>query len=166
VDAARRRGRGRRPPGRPASPRAGASGRTWRGSRGARPGPRTASASGPPGVPAATAPQEPGASGPCSRRPAPDRAALHRAPRHPSVSHSHLRTDSTMATLRRTSKPKRKGKDKSEEADALPPELRPADDIPTILTPAGSFDIDDPDLPDWVADEALASGGYPYRDRL
>jgi polyphosphate kinase 2 len=28
------------------------------------------------------------------------------------------------------------------------------------------FDIDDPKLPDWVGDEALASGGYPYDKKL
>ncbi|MGF9693490.1 polyphosphate kinase 2 [Rhizobium sp. 0TCS1.26] len=28
------------------------------------------------------------------------------------------------------------------------------------------FDIDDPKLPDWVEDEALASGGYPYDKKL
>lgn len=28
------------------------------------------------------------------------------------------------------------------------------------------FDIDDPKLPDWVADEAFRSGDYPYEDKL
>ncbi|AYC99495.1 polyphosphate kinase 2 [Neorhizobium sp. NCHU2750] len=28
------------------------------------------------------------------------------------------------------------------------------------------FDIDNPTLPDWVEDNALASGGYPYEDKL
>lgn len=29
-----------------------------------------------------------------------------------------------------------------------------------------SFDIDKPDLPDWIADKAMGSGGYPYADRM
>ncbi len=29
-----------------------------------------------------------------------------------------------------------------------------------------SFDIDDPDLPDWVADNELSAGGYPYDRRM
>ena len=29
-----------------------------------------------------------------------------------------------------------------------------------------SFDIDDPKLPDWIKDDALASGGYPYSEKL
>jgi polyphosphate kinase 2 len=28
------------------------------------------------------------------------------------------------------------------------------------------FDIDDPDLPDWITDKALASGGFPYDKKL
>ena len=28
------------------------------------------------------------------------------------------------------------------------------------------FDVDDPVLPDWIDDEALASGGYPYKKKL
>lgn len=28
------------------------------------------------------------------------------------------------------------------------------------------FDIEDPELPDWIEDEALASGGYPYDDDM
>lgn len=31
---------------------------------------------------------------------------------------------------------------------------------------AGKFDIDDPDLPDWIDDHAMTSGGYPYPDKL
>ncbi|MCO6187224.1 polyphosphate kinase 2 [Rhizobium sp. L1K21] len=29
-----------------------------------------------------------------------------------------------------------------------------------------TFDVDDPDLPDWVEEEALASGNFPYRKKL
>ncbi len=29
-----------------------------------------------------------------------------------------------------------------------------------------TFNIDDPKLPDWIEDGALASGGYPYRDKM
>jgi polyphosphate kinase 2 len=33
-------------------------------------------------------------------------------------------------------------------------------------TPIASFDIDDPELPMWVEEGALASGGFPYEKRL
>jgi hypothetical protein len=29
-----------------------------------------------------------------------------------------------------------------------------------------AFDLDDPELPEWVEDGALTSGGYPYDKRL
>ena len=29
-----------------------------------------------------------------------------------------------------------------------------------------TFNIDNPQLPDWVEQNALASGGYPYKDKL
>ena len=40
---------------------------------------------------------------------------------------------------------------------------------PIELTLGGrkrTFDIDEPDLPDWIDDRALTSGGYPYEEKL
>ena len=40
---------------------------------------------------------------------------------------------------------------------------------PIRLTIAGkkrTFDIDDPELPDWVSDNELSAGGYPYAERM
>ena len=28
------------------------------------------------------------------------------------------------------------------------------------------FDIGDPDLPDWISDNVMTAGGYPYDDKL
>ena len=48
----------------------------------------------------------------------------------------------------------------------MPSELVPGVDAAPILTPHGRFDLDDPVLPDWVEQRALASGGYPYPDEM
>jgi len=51
----------------------------------------------------------------------------------------------------------------------VPPPAADAGPQPIRLRIAGkdrSFDIDDPKLPDWVDDKALASGGYPYEKKL
>ncbi|MGN6470616.1 MAG: polyphosphate kinase 2 [Rhizobiaceae bacterium] len=45
----------------------------------------------------------------------------------------------------------------------------PPDTKPLRLTVDGKereFDIDDPDLPDWIAKRAMKSGGYPYPKKL
>ena len=61
-----------------------------------------------------------------------------------------------------------KSKDDSARApaSALPPVLEPKVDAAPIRLERGSFDLDDPKLPDWVEARALASGGYPYDDTL
>lgn len=50
------------------------------------------------------------------------------------------------------------------------PHDRVPEDIPAIrLSIAGKkrrFDIDEPDLPDWIAARAMQSGGYPYDKKL
>ena len=48
----------------------------------------------------------------------------------------------------------------------LPPSIRPDADAPVIQTKYGSFDLDDPVLPDWVAENALTGEDFPYQDRL
>lgn len=51
-------------------------------------------------------------------------------------------------------------------APPLPAAIAPTFDAPTVETAFGPFDLDDPTLPQWVDDEALASGGYPYDEQL
>ena len=55
-----------------------------------------------------------------------------------------------------------KARRKRREAKPLPPSIAPTEDAPRIETKFGSFDIDDPILPEWVEREALSSDGYPY----
>jgi polyphosphate kinase 2 len=50
--------------------------------------------------------------------------------------------------------------------DGVPPEIAPEEDFPPIRTDQGVFDLDDPVLPDWIADRALRSGGYPYSRQM
>jgi polyphosphate kinase 2 len=61
-------------------------------------------------------------------------------------------------------KPSKNGK--AEAAPPLPKQLEPTVDAAPIETKLGSFDLDDPVLPAWVADAALESGGYPYDKTL
>jgi polyphosphate kinase 2 len=55
-----------------------------------------------------------------------------------------------------------KDKARKKDAHAVPAEIAPDADAPTLVTKAGSFDLEDPALPVWIADAALQSGGYPY----
>ena len=48
----------------------------------------------------------------------------------------------------------------------IPKVIQPTTDAPAIHTRHGSFDLDDPVLPDWVSAGALASGGYPYDETI
>lgn len=57
-------------------------------------------------------------------------------------------------------------KKKNKKGDAIPSVIVPKTDAPTIHTSAGSFDLEEPVLPEWVAQRALASGGYPYDDEM
>jgi polyphosphate kinase 2 len=59
------------------------------------------------------------------------------------------------------------------EKNEKPAKLRPVPDVlvpkvdsPPLVTKHGSFDLDDPVLPDWVERDALKSGGYPYDDTM
>ena len=44
----------------------------------------------------------------------------------------------------------------------IPAAIVPEENAPTVRTKWGSFDLEDPRLPDWVEERALRSGGYPY----
>ena len=57
---------------------------------------------------------------------------------------------------------KAEGKSRDKDAHEVPAEIAPDANAPTLVTKAGSFDLEDPALPGWVADAALRSGGYPY----
>jgi polyphosphate kinase 2 len=48
----------------------------------------------------------------------------------------------------------------------VPPVVAPDMDAKELSTRHGSFDLEDPDLPEWVEKRALASGGYPYDDTI
>jgi polyphosphate kinase 2 len=52
--------------------------------------------------------------------------------------------------------------DDGKAAAPLPKQLVPTIDAAPIETKLGSFDLDDPVLPDWVSKDAFGSGGYPY----
>lgn len=56
--------------------------------------------------------------------------------------------------------------DKARKRRAIPAVITPTRDAPRFSTAQGSFDLDDPALPEWVEKEALSSGGYPYDDKL
>jgi polyphosphate kinase 2 len=49
---------------------------------------------------------------------------------------------------------------------AVPKVIEPAEDAPVLKTEYGSFDLEDPVLPDWIEERALKSGGYPYDDTI
>ena len=48
----------------------------------------------------------------------------------------------------------------------VPAVIAPEMDAKVLSTSHGSFDLEDPTLPDWVEERALASGGYPYDDTI
>ncbi|MEQ9690508.1 MAG: polyphosphate kinase 2 [Bauldia litoralis] len=59
-----------------------------------------------------------------------------------------------------------KARRKPRAREPLPPSIAPTEDAPRIKTPSGSFDLDDPVLPEWVDREALSSDGYPYDKQI
>ena len=48
----------------------------------------------------------------------------------------------------------------------VPSVIAPDMDAKVLTTSHGSFDLENPVLPDWVERRALASGGYPYDDTI
>ena len=72
-----------------------------------------------------------------------------------------------MANRRDKKKTDKAGKDaKPAKQRPIPDVLVPKVDSPPLVTKHGSFDLDDPVLPDWVERDALKSGGYPYDDTM
>lgn len=61
---------------------------------------------------------------------------------------------------------KEKAGKKSKKRRPIPKVIAPTVDAPRFATRHGHFDLDDPELPDWVEREALASGNYPYNKRI
>ncbi len=57
---------------------------------------------------------------------------------------------------------KRRRKKNHDVPSVIAPEQVAAD----VVTASGSFDLEDPILPQWVEERALASGGYPYDDTI
>jgi polyphosphate kinase 2 len=47
-------------------------------------------------------------------------------------------------------------------AETVPAVITPSVDAPTLVLKAGSFDLENPVLPQWVEDRALKSAHYPY----
>jgi len=60
----------------------------------------------------------------------------------------------------------RKKAGKSGIRNGLPDVLQPNDNAPEIATGHGRFDIDDPELPEWIEKRAFRSRGYPYDDPI
>lgn len=72
-----------------------------------------------------------------------------------------------MANRRDKKKTDKAEKDtKTEKHHTVPAVLVPAVDARPLVLKEGSFDLDDPVLPDWVERDALKSGGYPYDDTM
>ncbi len=63
-------------------------------------------------------------------------------------------------------KKKRHGDKAGKNDSAIPAVIEPKEDAPPVKTKAGSFDLEDPVLPEWVERRALQSGGYPYDDEM
>jgi polyphosphate kinase 2 len=64
---------------------------------------------------------------------------------------------------------KKNGKDTKKAGkprETLPKAIVPAEDAAVLTTAHGSFDLEDPVLPKWVAERALESGGFPYDDTI
>ncbi len=65
-------------------------------------------------------------------------------------------------------KKRRKGKagGKSKAADAVPAVIVPDEAAPVVVTAHGTFNLEDPVLPEWVHERALGSDHYPYDHEL
>ncbi len=57
-------------------------------------------------------------------------------------------------------------KAKEKKTDEIPSVIVPDMDAKVLTTSHGSFDLENPVLPDWVEERALASGGFPYDDTI
>jgi polyphosphate kinase 2 len=59
-----------------------------------------------------------------------------------------------------------KNGDKAKPLLAVPKVIEPTEDAPVLETAHGSFDLEDPILPEWIEERSLKSGGYPYDDTI
>jgi len=57
-------------------------------------------------------------------------------------------------------------KKKNGEARTVPAVIAPKEDAPVLKTEHGSFDLEDPVLPEWIESRAFKSGGYPYDEPI
>jgi polyphosphate kinase 2 len=71
-----------------------------------------------------------------------------------------------MAKNGKAGKGKRDKSAKHHKKNPIPSVLVPEGDAKVLKTNHGSFDLEDPVLPDWVEKRALTSGGYPYDDTI
>ena len=69
-------------------------------------------------------------------------------------------------------KPKHKGdkgashKHRHKKNHDVPSVIAPEQVAADVVTASGRFDLEDPILPQWIEEQALASGGYPYDDTI
>jgi len=59
-----------------------------------------------------------------------------------------------------------KGKKRKKRKPTIPKVIQPTTNAAPIRTKRGTFDLDDPVLPDWIAKGAFKSGGYPYDESM
>ncbi len=71
-----------------------------------------------------------------------------------------------MAKNERAGKGKNGKKMPGKKRQDVPSVITPDMDAKVVSTGHGSFDLEDPKLPDWVEERALKSGGYPYDDTI
>ncbi len=71
-----------------------------------------------------------------------------------------------MAKNSKTGKTKDGKKAHGKKRRAVPAVIAPEMDAKELVTDHGRFDLEDPKLPDWVEERALASAGYPYDDTI
>jgi polyphosphate kinase 2 len=61
---------------------------------------------------------------------------------------------------------KAKAEKKNGKGRTVPAVIAPTEDAPVLKTQHGTFDLEDPVLPDWIEERAFKSGGYPYDDPI
>ena len=67
---------------------------------------------------------------------------------------------------KKTKKAKADKKNKNGKGLTVPAVIAPQEDAPVLTTQHGSFDLEDPVLPEWIESRALKSGGYPYDEQI
>jgi polyphosphate kinase 2 len=64
------------------------------------------------------------------------------------------------------SKKAKADKKKNGKGLTVPAVIAPTEDAPVLKTQHGSFDLEDPVLPEWIESRAFKSGGYPYDEPI